>query len=182
MLVHGQHWRKEARLLVLAAGAWSGLIPGLPPSPCARCAARCCCWAASSGRGAAASGRGFYAVRRGATGLLVGATVEEAGFDKHNTVEGIEDLLAFARRLLPGIGQTRLETVWAGLRPGTPDGLPILREAPGWPRARRHRPLPQRHPARPLDGAGGGAAGLRGEGRGDPALLAAAFPQPLLRI
>jgi glycine/D-amino acid oxidase-like deaminating enzyme len=75
----------------------------------------------------------FYAVRRGATGLLVGATVEEAGFDKHTTVEGVEDLLAFARRLLPGIGHIRLETVWAGLRPGTPDDLPILGRLPGWP-------------------------------------------------
>ena len=64
---------------------------------------------------------------------LIGATVEEAGFDKHNTVEGIEDLLAFARRLLPDIGRTRLETVWAGLRPGTPDDLPILGRIPGWP-------------------------------------------------
>ena len=33
MLVSGHHWRKEARLLVLAAGAWSGLIPELPPLP-----------------------------------------------------------------------------------------------------------------------------------------------------
>ena len=75
----------------------------------------------------------LYAVRRGATGLLIGATVEEAGFAKHNTVEGVEDLLAFARRLFPGIGKARLESVWAGLRPGTPDDLPIVGTLPGWP-------------------------------------------------
>jgi glycine oxidase ThiO len=134
VLVHGHHWRKEARLLVLAAGAWSGRIPGLPELPLRPVRGQMVLlggvewpWSGSLRQG------DFYVVRRGATGLLVGATVEEAGFDKHNTVEGIEDLLAFARRLFPDIGRTRLETVWAGLRPGTPDGLPILGRIPGWP-------------------------------------------------
>jgi glycine oxidase len=134
VLVHGHHWRKEARLLVLAAGAWSGLIPELPSLPVRPVRGQMLLlggvewpWSGSVRPGH------FYVVRRGATGLLVGATVEEAGFAKHTTVEGIEDLLAFARRLLPGIGHVRLETVWAGLRPGTPDDLPILGALPGWP-------------------------------------------------
>lgn len=134
VLVHGRHWRKEARLLVLAAGAWSGLIPGLPPFPVRPVRGQMLLlggvewpWAGSVRRGLA------YTVRRGATGLLVGSTLEETGFDKHNTVEGVEDLLAFARRLFPGIGRARLETVWAGLRPATPDGLPILGPLPDWP-------------------------------------------------
>ena len=74
-----------------------------------------------------------YAVRRGATGLLVGATVEEAGFACHNTVEGVESLLRFTKQTLPGLDNARLETTWAGLRPGTPDGLPILGRVPDWP-------------------------------------------------
>ncbi len=74
-----------------------------------------------------------YAVRRGATGLLIGSTVEEAGFDKHNTVAGIGSLLDFARRLFPGLAAAHLETVWSGLRPGTPDDLPILGVLPDWP-------------------------------------------------
>jgi len=134
VLVHGLHWRKEARLLVLAAGAWSGLIPGLPPFPVRPVRGQMLLlggvewpWAGIVRHGSC------YAVRRGATGLLVGSTQEEAGFDKHNTVEGVEDLLAFARRLFPGIGRARLETVWAGLRPATLDGLPILGPLPGWP-------------------------------------------------
>lgn len=134
VLVHGRHWRKEARLLVLAAGAWSGLIPGLPPFPVRPVRGQMLLlggvewpWAGIVRHGSR------YAVRRGSTGLLVGSTQEEAGFDKHNTVEGVEDLLAFARRLFPGIGRARLETVWAGLRPATPDGLPILGPLPGWP-------------------------------------------------
>jgi glycine oxidase len=134
VLVSGNHWRKEARLLVLAAGAWSGLIPELPPLPVHPVRGQMLLlggiewpWSGSVRRGMS------YGVRRGATGLLVGSTLEEVGFDKHNTVEGVEDLLAFARSLFPGIGHARLETVWAGLRPGTADGLPILGPLPGWP-------------------------------------------------
>jgi glycine oxidase len=134
VLIHGRHWRKEARLLVLAAGAWSGLIPELPSLPLRPVRGQMLLlegvdwpW-----RGIVRQGH-LYAVRRGDTGLLVGATVEEAGFDKHNTVEGVEELLHFARRLFPGLGKHRLETLWAGLRPGTPDGLPILGGIPGWP-------------------------------------------------
>ncbi len=134
VLVTGHHWRKEARLLVLAAGAWSGLIPELPSLPVRPVRGQIVLlggidwpWSGSLRRGTS------YVVRRGSTGLLVGSTLEEAGFDKHNTVEGVEDLLAFARRLLPGIGKARLETVWAGLRPGTADDLPIVGPLPGWP-------------------------------------------------
>jgi len=134
VLVSGEHWRKEARLLVLAAGAWSGRMPELPPLPVRPVRGQIVLlggiewpWSGSVRRGHS------YVVRRGSTGLLVGSTLEEAGFEKHNTVEGVEGLLAFARRLLPGIGRARLETVWAGLRPGTADDLPILGSLPGWP-------------------------------------------------
>ncbi|HEX9941445.1 MAG TPA: glycine oxidase ThiO [Thermoanaerobaculia bacterium] len=134
VLVTGNHWRKEARLLVLAAGAWSGLVPELPPLPVRPVRGQLLLlggvdwpWSGSVRRGHS------YVVRRGATGVLVGSTLEDVGFDKHNTVEGVEDLLAFARGLFPGLGKVRFETAWAGLRPGTPDGLPILGPLPGWP-------------------------------------------------
>lgn len=134
LLVSGNHWRKEARRLVLAAGAWSGRVPDLPALPVRPVRGQMLLlggvewpWGGSVRQGQ------LYVVRRGATGLLVGATVEEAGFDKHTTVEGVEDLLAFVRRLFPGLTHARLETVWAGLRPGTPDDLPILGRIPGWP-------------------------------------------------
>jgi len=134
VLVLGAHWRKEARLLVLAAGAWSGLIPELPALPLRPVRGQMLMlggiewpWRGSVRQGSA------YVVRRGATGLLVGATVEEAGFDKHNTVGGVGDLLSFARRLFPGLGRARLETIWSGLRPGTPDNLPLVGLIPDWP-------------------------------------------------
>ena len=67
-----------------------------------------------------------YTVRRGVTGLLVGATSEEAGFECHTTLEGLAGLFTFARRLLPGLGEARVEATWAGLRPGTPDDHPLI--------------------------------------------------------
>jgi glycine oxidase len=125
---------REARLLVLAAGAWSGQIPGLPALPVRPVRGQMLLlqgidwpW-----RGCLRSRHG-YAVRRGATGLLVGATTEEAGFFCHPTVAGIESLLVFTRHVLPGLDAARLETAWAGLRPGTPDDLPLLGFLPGWP-------------------------------------------------
>jgi glycine oxidase len=135
VLIHGHHWRKEARLLVIAAGAWSGLLPPLPPAPVRPVRGQMLLLGGIDWpwKGIVRASAGSYAVRRGATGLLIGSTLEEAGFDKHPTLAGVEGLLVFARRLFPGLGQARLESVWAGLRPGTPDDLPILGHVPGWP-------------------------------------------------
>jgi glycine oxidase len=132
--VHARGETREAELLVLAAGAWSGQILGLPALPVRPVRGQMLLlqgvewpWHGS------VRGLNGYAVPRGATGLLVGATVEEAGFFCHPTVAGIESLLAFTRRTLPGLDAARLETVWAGLRPGTPDDLPLIGFLPGWP-------------------------------------------------
>ncbi|HVG10940.1 MAG TPA: glycine oxidase ThiO [Thermoanaerobaculia bacterium] len=124
----------EAGLLVLAAGAWSGTIMDLPCLPVRPVRGQMLLLGGVDWpwNGSFRSQHG-YAVRRGATGLLVGATVEEAGFANYNTAGGIESLLRFTRQTLPGLGDTRLEATWAGLRPGTPDGLPILGLVPGWP-------------------------------------------------
>ena len=67
-----------------------------------------------------------YCVRRGAGGLLVGATVEEAGFQDHPTVDGITGLVDFARTLFPPLAPAPVVSIWAGLRPGSPDGRPLL--------------------------------------------------------
>jgi len=132
--VSGEDWSREAGLLVLAAGAWSGRIPGLPELPVRPVRGQMLLlggvewpWKGT------VRGLDAYAVRRGEIGLLVGATVEEAGFAAHPTVSGVESLLGFTRRYLPGLDTARLETLWAGLRPGTPDGLPLLGALPDWP-------------------------------------------------
>ena len=55
-----------------------------------------------------------------------GATVEEAGFDKRVDPDTVQRLQRAAANVAPEIGQMRIHDAWAGLRPGSPDGLPIL--------------------------------------------------------
>lgn len=71
-----------------------------------------------------------YLVPREDGRLLAGSTIEDAGFDASTTPQAIERLVAFARRLLGGLPDARLEQSWAGLRPGSPDGLPVIGLAP----------------------------------------------------
>ncbi len=58
--------------------------------------------------------------------LLVGATVEEVGFDERATAAGVSDLLTAAVRVVPRVRDAGFASARAGLRPGTPDGLPII--------------------------------------------------------
>lgn len=62
--------------------------------------------------------------------VVIGATVEEAGFDKAVNPATIQDLHHSAARLVPRIGESRILEAWAGLRPGSPDGLPIMGPGP----------------------------------------------------
>ncbi len=65
-------------------------------------------------------------------GLVVcGSTVEDVGFDNRTTPEAIAELVQFALDLVPALESSRLERSWAGLRPGTGDGLPFLGPVPG---------------------------------------------------
>ncbi len=72
-----------------------------------------------------------YLVPRDDGRLLAGATEEEAGFDSRTTEEGIAGLIRFARGLVPALTDAEVERTWAGLRPGTFDGMPYLGRAPG---------------------------------------------------
>ena len=68
----------------------------------------------------------IYLIPRSDGRLLAGATVEDAGFDKRTVPETILELRRAAVVMLPALEQARLLEDWAGLRPGTPDNLPIL--------------------------------------------------------
>jgi glycine oxidase len=68
----------------------------------------------------------IYLIPRSDGRLLAGATVEDAGFDKRTVPETILELRRAAVAMLPALEQARLLEDWAGLRPGTPDNLPIL--------------------------------------------------------
>ena len=75
-----------------------------------------------------------YLIPRSDGRLLVGATVEEAGFDKRTDPPTIQRLHGAGLKLVPKLADAKILEDWAGLRPGTPDNLPILgaTEIPGY--------------------------------------------------
>ncbi|MDQ2717574.1 MAG: glycine oxidase ThiO [Chloroflexota bacterium] len=64
--------------------------------------------------------------------ITVGATKDEAGFDRQITAGGISGLLNAAIRLAPTLAACPIEAMWTGLRPRTPDQQPILGKVAGW--------------------------------------------------
>jgi glycine/D-amino acid oxidase-like deaminating enzyme len=73
-----------------------------------------------------------YLVPRSDGRILVGATVEDVGFDKTTSAEGIDSLRLAAVEILPQLANADIGETWAGLRPFADDGLPVLGEIPGW--------------------------------------------------
>ena len=125
--------RLAAGRVVVAAGAWSGLVEGLPP------------WAAPPVRpvkgqiltlrraaGAPPVAERLvrtprcYVVPRADGRVVVGATTEERGFDRRVTAEGVFRLLEAAREVLPDVDELELVEARAGLRPGSPDNAPLI--------------------------------------------------------
>ncbi len=72
-----------------------------------------------------------YLVPRDDGRILAGSTMEEVGFDKRTTEDGVNALIRFARQLAPLLCEAEIERAWAGLRPGTFDGMPYLGRIPG---------------------------------------------------
>jgi len=75
---------------------------------------------------------GGYLVSKPDGLTCVGATQEEVGFDSRPTAAGVADLLALVPRLAPGLADATFSHAWAGLRPATPDRMPIIGRVPGW--------------------------------------------------
>ncbi len=73
---------------------------------------------------------GRYLVPRADGRVLVGSTLEEAGFDKSTTDEAGETLLTFALETCPDLRRAAVERQWAGLRPGSPGNLPVIARHP----------------------------------------------------
>jgi len=120
----------EDRVVVAAGWASSALLPGVSVRPVKgeilrlRRRAGSVPTPAHTVR-ATVNGRAVYLVPR-ADGLVVGATQYEHGDDTAVTVAGVRDLLADAERVLPGIADYEFAEAAAGLRPGSPDNLPIV--------------------------------------------------------
>ncbi|MBF8266585.1 MAG: Glycine oxidase ThiO [Dehalococcoidia bacterium] len=125
----------EGEWVVLASGAWAGLYGGwlgvdVPVHPV---------------RGQILATRALpcpisrivwhgltYLLPKADGSVVLGTTSEEAGFRDRATLQGIAGILRRAIRLVPAVAEGELHRVWAGLRPASPDGLPILGPVPGW--------------------------------------------------
>jgi len=122
----------RAETVVLAGGAWSGAadwLPGHARPPVRPVKGQVLELGRRDGEPPArhilASER-VYLVPRSDGRLIVGATVEEVGFDTTVTAGGVHELLREAYRLLPDVAEMELVAAAAGLRPGTPDNLPLV--------------------------------------------------------
>ena len=125
--------RIDAGVVVLAAGAWSGGMRGLPRAiPVRPIKGQMIALRPAGGAGIRriVSLSGAYCVPRDDGRVLVGATVEDVGFDTRVDAAAARGLVAAAARVVPQFGAAPLDAHWAGLRPGTPDGLPVLGEDP----------------------------------------------------
>jgi len=124
--------RLAAGSVLLAAGPWSGEIEGLPGP--ARLPVRPVKGQILRLRDPQGPGllervvryTGGYVVPRGDGRYVLGATVEERGFELGATAGGVYELLRDAHELLPGIAELEIEELSTGLRPGTPDNLPAI--------------------------------------------------------
>jgi glycine oxidase len=127
--------RMRARHLVIAAGAWSGSLAGLPAE--ARVPVRPVKGQILRLRDPAGPGllrrvvrfQGGYLVPRADGRYVLGATVEERGFDRHATAGGVYELLREAHEIVPGVSELQIEELCVGLRPGTPDNVPVIGSA-----------------------------------------------------
>jgi glycine oxidase len=130
----------QARTVVLALGAASGDLPGLPAAdrpptrpvkgqiltvrcepgePLLRRAVR-----------GLVHGASFYLVPRPDGRIVIGGTVEERGWDTRSTAGAVYELLRDAALLVPGISECELVETMVGFRPGTPDNAPVLGPSP----------------------------------------------------
>jgi glycine oxidase len=123
----------EAPRVVIATGAWSALLRGLPRRlPVAPLRGQMVALAGSVVRHAAFGEHG-YVVPRGSDRTLVGTTSEPVGFDAGVTDEATESMRRFAGSLVPALSDAPVVARWSGLRPMTPDGLPLIGPDPEHP-------------------------------------------------
>ena len=121
--------------IVVSAGAWTGAMPGL---------------ASLASRVFPVRGQmllfklpqevlpsivlknGAYLIPRKDGHVLAGSTLEWSGFDKTTTEAARHELLAFAAGILPSLSELVLARHWSGLRPGSPDNIPVIGAHPDY--------------------------------------------------
>ena len=121
--------------VVLAAGAWSGDLLGtlglsLPVEPVKGQMILYKC--DSNFLSSMVLAKGRYAIPRRDGHILIGSTLEHEGFDKTPTETALESLKASAVELIPALAHAEVVGHWAGLRPGSPEGIPYIGPVPGF--------------------------------------------------
>jgi glycine oxidase len=120
----------HAARVVLAAGAWSASLADVAVRPVKGQIMRLRDPAGPGLIARVIRFDGGYLVPRGDGGYVLGATVEERGFDRTVTAGGLYQLLRDASELVPGVLELEVAELDAGLRPGTPDNLPLIGRDP----------------------------------------------------
>jgi glycine oxidase len=129
--VNGDRDRYTASNVIIAAGAWSPLIQGLPrqlPVQPVRGQMVALAWSSADER-AIVYHNDVYLLSRGGE-AIVGSTMETVGYRPEVTQDGLARLRAVAASLSPTLASPRVRRSWAGLRPMTPDGLPLIGRDP----------------------------------------------------
>jgi glycine oxidase len=123
----------SAHHLIVAAGAWSGLIPGLPPLPIRpiRGQIMTLVHPAHSVSRVISGDRGGYLAPWRSGEIAVGATEEDAGFISHSTPAGLRYLTTVVARTAPALRDAQFVQSWAGLRAASPNGRLLLGTYPG---------------------------------------------------
>ena len=121
--------------VVLAAGAWSGELLAslgltLPVEPVKGQMILYKC--ASDFLSCMVLAKGRYAIPRRDGHILIGSTLEHEGFDKTPTESALDSLKASAVELIPALADAEVVGHWAGLRPGSPEGIPYIGKVPGY--------------------------------------------------
>jgi glycine oxidase ThiO len=122
--VHTSAGEFQAAIVVNCAGAWASdlsripvepvkgqILAVVPPRPCLKHIVR---------------SNDIYIVPRRDGRIIIGATVERVGYDKRVLPDVIQLMHQHAARLVPELGEARMADAWAGLRPATPDELPVM--------------------------------------------------------
>ncbi|WP_084305119.1 glycine oxidase ThiO [Phytopseudomonas flavescens] len=127
----GDHYSER---IVVAAGAWSGQLLAqlglhllVEPVKGQMILFKC----AEGFLPSMVLARGRYAIPRRDGHILIGSTLEHVGFDKTPTEGALASLRASAEELLPALKEAEVVGHWAGLRPGSPEGIPFIGEVPG---------------------------------------------------
>ncbi|MEA2723912.1 MAG: glycine oxidase [Gemmatimonadales bacterium] len=125
--VTGESGRYSAEHVLVAAGAWSGQLENLPrslPVEPVRGQMAALPWPAAVPRAIVYHNHSYILARGGEA--IIGSTMESVGFQPEVTSAGLAQIFAATLLLSPSLIRAKVRRTWAGLRPMTPDGLPII--------------------------------------------------------